>query len=60
MVFELHCGHAFHKNCIFPWLYVRQGCFLCNEVDPYLESNDIPFQNLSENKHIHNIIIRKE
>jgi len=47
------CQHAFHRDCIHPWLTERQGCCpLCktnvleaddvvDEVNPYLEDGDI-------------------
>ncbi len=41
-IFKLHCGHTFHRNCIFSWLYRKEGCYTCTKVDPYFFKEDLP------------------
>eukprot|EP00588_Corethron_pennatum_P008989 CAMPEP_0194265560 /NCGR_PEP_ID=MMETSP0169-20130528/758_1 /TAXON_ID=218684 /ORGANISM="Corethron pennatum, Strain L29A3" /LENGTH=504 /DNA_ID=CAMNT_0039006047 /DNA_START=63 /DNA_END=1577 /DNA_ORIENTATION=+ len=45
----LHCGHAFHTECILPWLVDRQGCCpLCKAPAKPGGDNDDGINNLED------------
>lgn len=41
-IFKLKCDDAFHRACIFPWMYRYQKCKICQKPDVNLEREDIP------------------
>ena len=57
---KLHCGHAFHRLCILEWLAANnQECYLCKEVDPFLDTQDI-INNVDENSLIEKMLNKLE
>ena len=55
-IFKMHCGHSFHRGCILYWLHMKEGCYKCSEVDPYLERQEFPEEYLDRSLLINSIM----